>query len=73
MAESRSNRLHPYISELNERLRDGRVGRREFLRTATVLGVSAAAAYAMAGIPGGDGLVGDARAAGMTRPSSAAI
>ena len=40
---------HPYVPELAELLRQGRVDRREFLRTATLLGVSATAAYAMAG------------------------
>ena len=45
--------MHPYIPELKERLRKGEIGRREFLRTATVLGLSAASAYAMLGsIPG---------------------
>jgi len=62
MAESRSKGLHPYIPELRDCLRKGQIGRREFLRTATVLGVSAGAAYAMAGVPGGDGLVRNARA-----------
>ncbi len=43
------NRVHPYIPELCEQLRTGDVDRREFLRTATLLGVSASAAYALAG------------------------
>lgn len=64
MAESRSKGLHPYIPELRDRLRNGEIGRREFLRTATMLGVSAGAAYALAGIPGGNGLVREARAEG---------
>ena len=42
-------RVHSYIPELCEQLRKGDVDRREFLRTATLLGVSAGAAYAMAG------------------------
>ncbi len=41
---------HPYISELRAQLRSGRIERREFLRTATLLGVSAVSAYAMAGV-----------------------
>lgn len=37
---------HPYIPELQEQYRQGRVSRREFLRTATLLGMSFAAANA---------------------------
>ena len=40
---------HPYIPELIEELRRNRVSRREFLRTSTLLGLSATAAYAIAG------------------------
>ena len=39
---------HPYIPELKELYRNGRITRREFLRNATLLGMSAAAAYAFA-------------------------
>jgi peptide/nickel transport system substrate-binding protein len=47
-------RLHPYVPELCEQLRKGVLERREFLRTATLLGVAAGTAYAMAGrITGG--------------------
>ena len=42
-------RVHPYVPELCEQLRKGDLDRREFLRTATLLGVSTAAAYSMAG------------------------
>jgi peptide/nickel transport system substrate-binding protein len=42
-------RVHSYIPELCEQLRQSKVDRREFLRTATLLGVSAGAAYTMAG------------------------
>ncbi len=42
-------RVHPYVPDLCEQLRQGDCDRREFLRTATLLGVSATAAYAMAG------------------------
>jgi len=38
--------VHPYIPELKELFQNGRVTRREFLRNATLLGMSAAAAYA---------------------------
>ncbi len=47
-------RVHPYIPELGEQLREGKVDRREFLRTACLLGVAAPAAYAMAGKITGD-------------------
>ena len=45
---------HPYIPELKEQLRKGKIDRREFLRTATVLGLSAASAYAMLGTMTGE-------------------
>lgn len=63
MADNRPGKLHPYIPELGELLRKGAIGRREFLRTATLLGVSSGAAYAMAGILGGDGPLASAHAA----------
>ncbi|MBI1777124.1 MAG: ABC transporter substrate-binding protein [Proteobacteria bacterium] len=45
---------HPYIPILQARLAEGRIDRREFLRTATLLGLSATAAYAFVGkIEGG--------------------
>ncbi len=47
--DGQGNRIHPYVPELCEQLRQGRIDRREFLRTATLLGVSAASAYAVAG------------------------
>jgi peptide/nickel transport system substrate-binding protein len=40
---------HPYIPTLKRQLVDRVIDRREFLRTATLLGVSAGAAYAFAG------------------------
>lgn len=40
-------RTHSYIPELAEQLRTEQIDRREFLRTSTLLGLSAAAAYAM--------------------------
>ncbi|MDP6344778.1 MAG: ABC transporter substrate-binding protein [Alphaproteobacteria bacterium] len=60
--KDRSN-LHPYVPELQDQLRRGEVDRREFLRTTTLLGVSASAAYAMAGMVGGDAPVPSAKAA----------
>lgn len=41
--------MHPYIPELQEEYRKGEISRREFLRTATLLGMSAAAASALVG------------------------
>ena len=43
------NKIHPYIPTLVDQLRAGKVERREFLRTSTLLGLSATAAYALAG------------------------
>ena len=42
---------HPKVHEAYEVMKDGRMDRREFVRVAALLGVSAGAAYAMAGIP----------------------
>lgn len=42
---------HPYLAVLRKQHAEGRVSRREFLRTATLLGASAAAAYGMVGLP----------------------
>jgi peptide/nickel transport system substrate-binding protein len=41
---------HPYLPNLRSDLRRGRIDRREFLRTATLLGVAVGTAYAMAGL-----------------------
>jgi len=56
-------REHYYIPKLKEQLAEGRIERREFLRTATLLGMSATAAYAFAGKVGGQGWTRPARAA----------
>ena len=42
---------HAYLPKLRSELRRGKIDRREFLRTAMLLGVSAGTAYAMAGLP----------------------
>ena len=52
MGRVTKRKQHPYIPELKEQLRKGEIDRREFLRTATLLGLSAASAYAMAGALG---------------------
>jgi len=46
---SKSQKLHPAIHDLREDMDKGKVTRREFLRYATLLGMSAAAASQMAG------------------------
>jgi len=42
---------HAYLSLLRNELAEGRMTRREFLRSATLLGISASAAYGFAGLP----------------------
>jgi peptide/nickel transport system substrate-binding protein len=46
-----SGRQHPMIENLRARLADGRLGRRDFVRLATLLGLSAGAAAGLAGGP----------------------
>src|SRR4051812_40575027 len=48
----RPDRVHPTVPDFQEQLRQGRISRREFLRTVTLLGVSAPAAYIMAACGG---------------------
>ena len=55
--------IHPYLPKLATQLQEGQVSRREFLRTSTLLGLSAASAYALAGLPMSEYLVPPARAA----------
>ena len=43
-----SNGLHPWVPELQDQLRQGKISRREFLRYATLLGVSLGGATALA-------------------------
>lgn len=49
LKDEAGKRIHPYVPELCEQLSNGKIDRREFLRTATTLGVSAVAAYGLAG------------------------
>jgi peptide/nickel transport system substrate-binding protein len=42
---------HPGVEPMRKALAEGKCSRREFLRTVTLLGVSATAAYSMAGLP----------------------
>ncbi|MCF8051730.1 MAG: ABC transporter substrate-binding protein [Desulfobacterales bacterium] len=46
-----SKDIHPRIVELFDQLQDGRLSRREFIRYAALLGLSAAAASQMIGLP----------------------
>ncbi len=46
-----TKRVHPGVEQMQKALADGKCSRREFLRTVTLLGVSATAAYGMAGLP----------------------
>ena len=62
MVDKSGRRVHPYVPELYELLKNGAVDRREFLRTATLLGVSAGTAYAMVGKLFGSDFVGRAMA-----------
>jgi peptide/nickel transport system substrate-binding protein len=59
MADSRE---HPSIPLLKRQLAEGQIDRREFLRYATLLGLSAPAAYAVVRTVTGERLVGEARA-----------
>ncbi len=63
MAKSDKKYPHPYIPELQEELRKENISRRDFVWTATMLGVSASAAYAMAGKITGQPFVPEAKAA----------
>jgi len=60
--EENGAEIHPYIPELIDQLKNGRVGRREFLRTACLLGMSATAAYAAVGGITGESLIPTAHA-----------
>ena len=58
----RETKEHGYIPVLKRQLADHRIDRREFLRSATLLGMSAGAAYAFAGKLTGGELVAPAQA-----------
>ncbi len=54
---------NPHIDSLKSQLAEGKIDRREFLRFATLMGLSVPAAYAFVGEVTGEGLVAPARAA----------
>ncbi len=64
---SRDDREHSYVPKLKTLFADGKCDRREFLRTATLLGVSASAAYAFAGKIDKGAVVPEALAQGAPR------
>ena len=54
---------HPYIPELEDDLRKGKISRRDFLWTSTMLGLSATTAYTIAGAITGQSIMPSAQAA----------
>ena len=50
MAEDKGKRVHPLVPELLNQVKKGEMTRREFVRAAALLGVSATAAYGMVGM-----------------------
>jgi len=56
-------RVHPLVHDLSVDLQRGRIDRRHFLRTTTLLGLSATSAYALLGRLTGEHVVAPARAA----------
>src|SRR3546814_759444 len=50
MSDSIKTRMHPALPELAKKARHGKIGRRDFLRTAALLGASAATAHSLLGI-----------------------
>ncbi len=59
--------VHPAVPELRHQLETGRISRREFLRYATLLGVSATAAARMAGLAPRPAWAGAVRRGGVLR------
>jgi peptide/nickel transport system substrate-binding protein len=57
-------KIHPYIPKLVEQLEARRIDRREFLRTSTLLGLSATTAYGIVGRVFGESAIPRARAQG---------
>ena len=64
MARSDDRKVHWYIPKLVEKLEARRIDRREFLRTSTLLGLSAATAYGIVGKVFGESAIPAARAQG---------
>lgn len=68
MADFHEVDKHRFVPKLIDDLKRGRMSRREFLRTITLLGVSAGTAYALAGRITGESIIPVARAQGTPRP-----
>ena len=64
MAKSDERKIHPYIPKLVEQLEARKIDRRDFLRTSTLLGLSATTAYGIVGRVLGEGAIPRARAQG---------
>ena len=64
--DRQQGRVHPLVDLARRQLAERKSDRRDFLRTVTLLGVSATAAYAMAGEILGEAIVAPARAADAT-------
>ena len=58
---------HPYVPKLKQNFAERKIDRREFLRTSTLLGVSAVAAYEFAGRIEGRSLLPKAAAADLPK------
>ena len=65
LRHEREGYQHPLIEKAREQLLEGKMDRREFVRSATLLGMSATAAYALAGELTGEGFAPAAAAADM--------
>ena len=63
MGHEAEGRAHPAVPVLHADLLSGKISRREFLRTATLLGIAAPMAYAMSGAIGADDFIHSAHAA----------
>ncbi len=67
MASKRTSKLHPGVHQAAHHLRGGKLSRREFVRTATLLGVSLPVAYRLLSDITGEPIVRQARAASHKR------
>ena len=63
----RDQKEHPYVPKLKQNFAERKIDRREFLRTSTLLGVSALAAYEFAGRIEGRSLLPKAGAADLPK------
>jgi peptide/nickel transport system substrate-binding protein len=64
VAKSDHRKVHPYIPKLVEQLEQRKIDRRDFLRTSTLLGLSATTAYGIVGKVLGESAIPSARAQG---------